>query len=355
MAKLHADMLLVGSVNLNTAEEVFKTCGKLMGDHVPALPDGELGERSMWIYFLAAHTYHGHAAITTIGEIIPVKAFPPSGAGPQNPEAVTHFRLKEGIKTVHFDELGYAREAIKSYAVFRQRRGAGDIANGVRFQVALPFPQDATFLFFRNPAEAAIVAAAYEEALGREIGKIFDHIPAGDLAIQFDVCTDLLEVEGTFYPWSHPESAWQRYVEPLRRLPRLVPTEALLGFHFCYGTYPKKPVIQPKDLALSVRFANAAVAEAGRRVDFVHMTVPIQRSDDAYFKPLLDLKIGDTKVYLGVINSDGVEGASRRLTTARKYLPDCGVAAECGFGREKPEDIPALLKIHHEVAERLLQ
>jgi hypothetical protein len=31
------------------------------------------------------------------------------------------------------------------------------------------------------------------------------------------------------------------------------------------------------------------------------------------------------------------------------------VAAECGFGREKPEDIPALLKIHHEVAERLLQ
>src|SRR5262245_3704997 len=177
MAKLRADMLLVGSVNLHTVEEVFTTCGKLMGDHVPALPDGELGERSMWIYFLAAHTYHGHPAITTIGEIIPVKAFPPSGAGPQNPEAVTHFRLKEGVKTVHFDELGYAREAFQSYEVFRQRRGAGDIANGIRFQVALPFPQDATFLFYREPTEAAIVAAAYEEALGREIEQIFARVP----------------------------------------------------------------------------------------------------------------------------------------------------------------------------------
>jgi len=348
MAHPKANVLLVGSVPLASVEEVFKTCGTLLGNDVASLPDGEVGNRSYWILYVAYKTFLGHPSIITLTQ-------PKQGWKPTSMEDFFSFKLKEGVKSLRFDKLGYAEEAIKSYQAFSKARAAGSIAKGVRFQVAFPFPQDATFVFFRNPADHAAVEAAYEDVLAREIDTIFREVPAEDLAIQFDVCTDLLEATGEYYPWSRPETAWDRYIGPVHRLPCHVPEKASLGYHFCYGTFPTKPALQPKDLALSVKFANAAIAESGRRVDYVQLTVPIQRDDDAYFKPLEALKAGDTRVFMGVVNSDGLQGARRRAQAARKYLKDFGISAECGFGRELPEKIPELLKLHREVADALLK
>ncbi len=342
------NVLLVGSVPLKTVDEVFRTCGTLLGNDVASLPDGEVGDRSYWILYVAYNTFFPHPSVVTLQK-------PKEGWKPASMDDIFSFKLKDGLKSIHFDKLGYAEEAAKSYRAFRKARDDGAIAKGVRFQVAFPFPQDATFIFFHEAADRAIVEPAYEEVLAREIDTIFREIPAEDLAIQFDVCTDLLEAEGTFYSWSKPETAWERYAGPLHRLPRHVPEKAALGYHFCYGTFPKKPVIEPKDLGLSVKFANAAIAESGRRVDYIQLTVPIQRDDEAYFKPLQNLKAGDTRVFLGVVNSDGLEGAKRRAQAARKYLKDFGISAECGFGRELPERIPELLKIHREVADGLMK
>ena len=98
-------------------------------------------------------------------------------------------------------------------------------------------------------------------------------------------------------------------------------------------------------------------ASPGRPGDFqyIQLTVPIQRDDEAYFNPLQDLKAGGTRVFLGVVNSDGLAGAKRRAQAASKYLKDFGISAECGFGRELPERIPELLKIHREVADSLMK
>lgn len=348
MAHPKGNVLLVGSIPLASVEEVFKTCGPLLGSDIASLPDGEVGERTFWILYVAYRTFHGHPSIVTLMQ-------PKHGWRPTSMDDFFSFKLKEGVKSLRFEKLGYAEVAIKSYQAFRKARDVGSIAKGVRFQFAFPFPQDATFIFFRNPADHAPVEAAYEEVLSREIDEIFRAVPAEDLAIQFDVCTDLLEATGEYYSWSRPETAWDRYIGPVHRLPRHVPEKAALGYHFCYGTFPTKPALQPKDLALSVKFANAAIAESGRRVDYVQLTVPMQRDDDAYFKPLENLKAGETRVFLGVVNNDGLEGARRRANTARKYLKDFGVSAECGFGREQPEKIPELLRIHREVADGLLK
>jgi hypothetical protein len=44
------DILLVGSVGLADAEEVFRAAGSILGDQVRRLPDGETGiARSVWI------------------------------------------------------------------------------------------------------------------------------------------------------------------------------------------------------------------------------------------------------------------------------------------------------------------
>ncbi|MGH7961604.1 MAG: hypothetical protein ACRERD_07215 [Candidatus Binatia bacterium] len=348
METMTGNTLLVGSIPLASAEEVFRTCGRLLGDRLSSLPDGEVGDRTFWITYVAYHTYHGHPQITTVQRPAPPQWKPTSM------DDVWAFKLKDGVTQLRFDKLGYADDAITSYQIFRKVRAAGDIPPHVRMQFAFPFPQDATFLFFRDPADHSAVMAAYEEVLSRELATICKEIPAEDLAIQWDVCTDLLEMTGRYYAWSRPDTAWERYTGPLSRLPRQVPDKALLGFHFCYGTFPQKPALDPIDLSLSVKFANAAVADSGRRVDYVHMTVPMSHSEDAYFQPLRDLKVGDTKVYLGLVNVDGMEATKKRLATARKYLANFGVAAECGFGREKPENIPGILQMHRAVADELL-
>ena len=43
------DVLLVGSVGLSNAEEVFRTAGSILGERVVRIPDGETGNaRSVW-------------------------------------------------------------------------------------------------------------------------------------------------------------------------------------------------------------------------------------------------------------------------------------------------------------------
>ena len=40
---------LVGSIALDTVEEVYRTVGKVLGRRLRRVPDGELGTRRMWI------------------------------------------------------------------------------------------------------------------------------------------------------------------------------------------------------------------------------------------------------------------------------------------------------------------
>jgi hypothetical protein len=51
---------------------------------------------------------------------------------------------------------------------------------------------------------------------------------------------------------------------------------------------------------------------------------------------------------LGLIHAaDGVEGTSERVALARKYVPEFGLATECGFARaKKPDLVRRLLEIH---------
>jgi hypothetical protein len=43
------NLLLVGSVPLDTVEDVMRTFGGALGGQLPAMPDGEVGERRSWV------------------------------------------------------------------------------------------------------------------------------------------------------------------------------------------------------------------------------------------------------------------------------------------------------------------
>ena len=346
MSDNSGSVLLVGSVPLASAEAVFRTCSQELGEYLRCLPDGEVGDRTIWVVFQAYRVFHEHPDLVTLQR-------PQRGPQPWIPGDLTdvwRFAIKDGAEDIQFTDLKYASAAVESYQTFRRLRDAGTIPATVRFQVCLPTPLGGVCWFFQRPGELDCLIAPYQAAMIHEVDKILTQIPARDLAIQWDVCWEVLEVEGIF-PWAPAGDPWQRYVNELHALSATIPEEVLVGYHFCYADLGHQHMQQPQDLGLSVQMANAAVAESGRRVDWVHMPVPRDRSDDAYFTPLQDLSVGDTRVFIGLIHhTDGLAGTRRRLATAQKYLNHFGVATECGFGRRESDTLPELLRIHRETA-----
>ena len=87
-----------------------------------------------------------------------------------------------------------------------------------------------------------------------------------------------------------------------------------------------------------------------RKLDFVHMPVPIERDDDAYYQPLAGLRVGaDTELYLGLVHDkDGIEGTRKRIAVAKRHVAHFGIASECGFGRRPVEEVPVLLDVHQQ-------
>ncbi len=344
-----AELLLVGSVPLDSADAVFRTCGESLGAHVAALPDGEVGDRSIWIVCQAYRVFHEHPDLETLDrphDPDPEKAWIPKGFS----EGIWSFRAKPGVERVDFDDLRYATWARESYDVFRRLREDGELPAELRFQVSLPTPAGALSFFFLDPDEIRRHLPSYEAAMLREVDQIAAAIPAEDLAIQWDVCWEVLEIDGATLPWALPDP-WERFVEALPKLNNAVPEGALLGHHLCYADLGHRHMIEPKDLETCVRMANATVAASNRPIDWIHMPVPRDRDDDAFFAPLSGLDTGDTRIFLGLLHhTDGEAGSRRRLAAASRHLEGFGLATECGFGRRAPETLPALLELHATLA-----
>jgi hypothetical protein len=195
---------------------------------------------------------------------------------------------------------------------------------------------------FPDQDDIAKVRPGYLEALAAELRTIVGKIPATDLAIQWDCSTEMQDAYGAV-PGFPREGAVARNQEQFRTLSPLVPADALLGYHLCFGTLGGWPRFEPEDLSGAVEMANGLIEASGRRVDWIHIPV-LDRSDDAFYAPLAGLKPQGARVYLGAIHN--MERFPERIATARKYIKDFGVAAYCGMGRVPPADLPAVLDDH---------
>jgi hypothetical protein len=275
---------------------------------------------------------------------------------PRHVAEITVIGVRDGVSELHFDRWPRIDDAIASYEVFRALRNDGVIPEHVRFQVALPF-RTSMLASFKNgwEHEFPIAAAAFEEMFAREIDRLIAAIPADDLAIQWDVCLEVLDLEGVL-SWMTGD-AWERFAAPVRRLTRLIPEEALVGYHLCYGTMPTWPMFEAKDIGLLVKMANYAMEHSGRQVDFLHLAGPrdLRSEDHRFFEPLRGLRAPDTRVFLGIVLPiDGEDGLRRRRATALNYLDDFGVAMYCGFGRQPGRDGMETLREHRAVVESVV-
>jgi hypothetical protein len=341
-ARVTSELLLVGSLPASSTEEALRAGGELFGDLVFALPDGETGPRALWAAYDHGTVLDPHPDVVVVEQ---------GGRPPRHLAEMDVLGLRDGVAELHFDRWPRIDDAIASYAVFRQLRDDGVIPSHVRFQVSLPFM---TSLLAGMKADFAhdfpIAQRAYEDLFAREIKRLTDAIPADDLAIQWDVCWEVLDLEGVL-SWMDGD-AWERFAGPVERITRLIPEEALVGYHLCYGTFPAWPMREARDMELLVRMANYALEHSGRQVDWLHLAGPrdLRSEDGRFFEPLRGLRASDARVFLGIVLPvDGVDGLRRRHATASKYLDDFGVAMYCGFGRQPGQDGMETMREHRRV------
>jgi hypothetical protein len=329
---------LVGSVGLEGTEAVFRTVGRLLGTRLQRVPDGEPGGRRLW-------TSWQYPLLRSYAFIRP----DPSGAV----RPTTKFPLlclAEGAtaKDVKFGELGYAREARASYQDFLAARRRGDLPKRARFQVCLPTPVAVIHSFCTR--DIRVIERAYEDAMLREVKTVCRAIPHRDLCIQWDVCNEMVywdgqPVEGTLVQ----AKSKQELVPRIARLCAAVPAAVELGIHLCYGDFGARHFVEPRDASKMVEFTNAIVAAVKHKLAYIHMPVPVQHKDEAFYRPLAGLKLKrETELFLGLIHgADGVQGTRERIRLAHRFVKDFGIATECGMARARtPAVVNGLLKIH---------
>ena len=367
MSRVNGSVLLVGSIPGNSAAEVIRFCATELGGRLSLLPDGETGFRKIWINYLAATVYNSNDALETINQPEPVNPGDPDEWRETNDHWVPkgyhdhwQFKVKQA-GNVHFDELGYAKEAVASYQVFKQLREEGLVSNEQRFLVCMPMCESAVrpFLGQAGVTDYDGMSKAYTDAMSREIPRMLENIPASDLGIQWDICMEMLAVDSNdqhpaLFPWAPRGEAMERYCDTVKTYSNFIPEETVLGLHFCYGDLGHKHAIEPQNLANATRIATESVRTIARSIDYCHIPVPRDRHDDAYFEALSDWPENAGKLFIGLVHhTGGIAGTRRRLETAQRHISNFGIATECGFGRRPRETIPELMHIHRQVADLL--
>ena len=335
---------LVGSAPMESAVDHFEFMVARIGSHICRLADGEVGERDTWIRFQNDRLAQSPQLETTASAA-------PGGRPAPMPQWTV--RAAAQGQPIELPELGYARAAIESFDDFQRLKASAVIPEHIRFQVGLPTPLGLVTAYVERSSRATVLAA-YQTALLGELHRILQAIPHDELAVQWETVFEIYMLEN--------DPRWQYFddVDPRPHIARhvgtlsnAVPEPVQLGWHLCYGDAGHKHFIEPADARHLTWMANTIAETTQRTLDFVHMPVPRERDDDAYFAPLRELRLPElTELYLGLVhNTGGADGTRRRIATAAKVVPRFGVATECGFGRRPRDSIGTLLDQFREFAE----
>jgi hypothetical protein len=335
----------VGSIPLETADTVFRQVAGAVGPHLTRLPDGEIGKRRYWIRHLQFMLAE-HPAFEVDPSVPPFKFTQWDGKVVREIKLV---KFKDGVDPdkVVFD-TGYAAAAKESFATFDNLQRAGVIPKGVKFQVCLPTPL-ATAYNCIAPRSRADYARSFGRHMLDEVAAIAAALPNDRIAIQWDVCQEVLAWEG--YYGAQPPGERDEVIATLARLGDAVPEPIELGYHLCYGSPADEHMIQPEDSGVMVEITNRLLAAVRRTVQFMHLPVPKNRADDAYFAPLKNLKLKpETELLLGLVHYDDAAGDAARLAAARRHAKVAGIGTECGWGRADPARVPGFLSAHAALA-----
>jgi hypothetical protein len=334
---------LTGSINVPTVDDAFALVGSRLQPGVTRVPDGEPGDRANWVLTQANHFLDNSTLDVVDGRA----------------------KVRPGT-AVSFPPIYYHSVAAESYQRFWHARDNGILAPDSRFLVSIPTPFNAVNSFVQLDSQVE-VAYAYEQQLAHSVAAIQDAIPPADLAIQWDLPTELATIEGWF---ENPHQGVEPIFAATARLAHWVDDEADLTFHLCYGDskFGASPFmgdppdeaaatrggrhILPRDATAIVTLANGLSRHVKRRIDAIQAATVASWTKRAHWQPLADLALEPhTEVYLGLLHADdGADGARARASLAAEFLPEFGLSTECGLGRHSVDQLEAVLVAWREYA-----
>ena len=203
-----------------------------LGKFLFAMPDGEVGPRRHWISRVHYQVLAAHPEL----EVVQRPAPDENGVErqfPRNASDAWWFKVKDGVSQVRFGDpgwrLGYARDAINSYFVFRVMKEQGVLPPHLRFQVSIPMVNSVLPpRIFPNRKDLDRIRPGYQAATRAEIAMIVDKIPAKDLAIQRDCSRfhaewrDRAQLDGSAQPFSGRSAGGRAWLPLLFRYARRV-------------------------------------------------------------------------------------------------------------------------------------
>lgn len=334
---------IVGSIPLPSADAVFSKLPTALPGRLRSLPDGETGDRENFTRW-QRNVFHDAGFPQILRQYNSTRTASLAAPTP------TAAEIDAVLATIRAFETHYDTVALTSYETFTARRAAGIISPETKFQVSLPTPLNAMICI--ADGWQASLEPLYEAALVDALQRIEEGIPHADLVVQWDVAAEVAMLEGVTEPHFAPFFASSEPVREgvLRRLVRMVGSVAAdveVGLHLCYGDMAHRHFVEPRDLGLLCEVLAEVKTRVARSVEWVHMPIPKTRIDEAYFAPLRDLQLGDTRLYLGLVHYDDLDGTRQRVKTAAKVLQgrEFGVATECGMGRTPAEQLDSILAI----------
>ncbi|HEU4619400.1 MAG TPA: hypothetical protein VFV10_15290 [Gammaproteobacteria bacterium] len=332
---------LVGSIPLPNSATVFRVLARTVGPYLRRMPDGETGIRKTWIRFLQ-DVLASHPAIEIATDVPPFQFVQWDG---KIVREIPRLRIArpEALDAAGF-ETGYADMAIASWRSFEALQRTGVIPPHVKFQVSLPTPIAPTYNNMVPSDRAELLPSLTRHFVG-EIRKIAAALPHDRLAVQWDVCQEVLAWEG--YYEDGPVDFRAETLAVLTEIGDSVPAGIELGYHLCYGSPADEHLVQPEDSRVMVELVNAVAARVKRPIEFFHLPVPRSRTDDAYFLPLRELALDPrTELYLGLVHYADTSGDAARLAAARRHVHVDGIGTECGIARGDPSRLESLLASH---------
>jgi hypothetical protein len=327
---------ITGSINVPTVDDAFRLVGSRLQPGVTRVSDGEPGDRANWVLTQADHFLRNPTLDVVDGRA----------------------RVRSGT-AVSFGAVDYHTVAAESYRRFLAAREEGVLTEDSRFLVSIATPFNAVNSFAEFDSQVEI-AYAYEQRLRHSVAALQELIPPSDLAIQWDLPTELATIEGWF---PNPYGGFEPIYAATARLADWVDDDADLTFHLCYGDskFGASPFmgdppdadaaarggrhILPRDATAIVTLANGLSRHVQRRIDAIQAATVAAWTKRAHWQPLSGLALEpSTEIYLGLLHAeDGALGALERTALAGEFLPAFGISTECGLGRHSAEQLEAVL------------
>lgn len=109
-------LILIGSVPLETAKEVFEKFGQPLAPHLDRLPDGEVGPRRYWVSGVHYRVFALHPDLDIVRR--PRRDDGVERLVPHDQGDTWQFRVRSGVKEIVFGDpgwrLGFALDALNS-------------------------------------------------------------------------------------------------------------------------------------------------------------------------------------------------------------------------------------------------